>query len=60
MLETAEHTFDGGAAFVEGLAEATFPAPVALERDVGDRALLLDQVADAIAVIGAFGVDDEA
>ena len=56
VLNAAEHSLDGVAAFVKGLAEAAFPAPVALGRDVGDRALLLDQVADAFAVIGAVGV----
>ena len=60
VFESAEHALDGVAAFVEGLAEAAFPAPVALGQDVGDRALLLDQLADAIAVIGAVGVDDAA
>ena len=42
MLEAAEHALDSVAALVEGFAEAAFPAPVALGRDVGDRALLLD------------------
>ena len=60
VLEAAEHTLDRVAAFVESFAEAAFPAPVALGRDVGDRALLFDQVADAVAVIGAVGVDDAA
>ena len=60
VLETAEHALDGVAALVEGLAEAAFPAPVALRRDVGDRVLLLDQVTDAVAVIGAVGVDEAA
>ena len=49
VLEAAEHTLDGVAAFVEGLAEAAFPAPVALGRDVGDRALLFNQVAETRA-----------
>jgi len=53
VLETAELALDGIAALVEGLAEAAFPAPVTLGRDVGDRALLFDQVADAVAVISA-------
>ena len=56
VLEAAEHPLNGVAAFVEGFAKAVFPAPVALGRDVGDRALLFDQVADAVAVIGAVGV----
>ena len=60
VLETAEHALDGVAALVEAFAEAAFPASVALGRDVGDRALLLDQIADAVAVIGAVGVDETA
>jgi len=60
VLEAAEHPFDGVASLVEGFAEASFPAPVALGRNVGDGALFLDQVADAVAVIGAVGVDDTA
>ena len=60
VLEAAEHSLDGVAALVKGLAEAAFPAPVALGRDVGDRTLLLDQVTDAIAVISAIGMDDAA
>jgi hypothetical protein len=55
VLEAAEHPLDGVAALMEGLAEAAFPAPVALGRDVGKRALLLDQVTDAIAVISTKG-----
>ena len=60
VLETAEHALDGVAALVETFAEAAFPASVALGRDVGDRALLLDQVTAAVAVVGAVGVDDAA
>ena len=60
VFEAAEHSLDGVAALVKGFAQAAFPAPVALGRDVGDRALLLDQLTDAIAVIGAVGVDDAA
>ncbi len=48
------------AASVEGLAKAGFPDAIALGRDVGDRALVLDQVADAVAVIGAVGMDNAA
>ncbi len=60
VLEAAEHALDGVAALVEGLAEAAFPAPVGFGRDVGDRALLLDYVADAVAVVSAIGVNDAA
>jgi len=37
---------------IEPLAEAELPAPVALGRDVGRGALVLDQLADAIGVVG--------
>ena len=64
VFQAAEHALDGVATLVEGLveglAEAAFPGAVTLGRDVGDRALVLDQVADAVAVIGAIGVDDTA
>ena len=60
VFEAAEHALDGVAPFVEGFAEAAFPAAVAFGRDVGDRTLFLDQVADAVAVIGAVGMDDAA
>ena len=56
VLEAAEHALDGVAAFAEGLAEAAVPKTVAFGRDVGDRALLLDQIANAVAVVGAVGV----
>lgn len=60
VFEAAEHAFDGVAAFVEGLAETAFPAPVALGRDVGDSSLRFDQITDAVAVIGAVGMNDAA
>ena len=60
VLETAQHALDSVAAPVVAFAEAAFPASVALGRDVGDRALLLDQIADAVAVIGPVGMDDAA
>ena len=40
FLEATEHPLDGVAALAEGFAEAAFPAPVALGRDVGDRSAL--------------------
>src|SRR5690606_28878505 len=55
-----EHALDGIAALVERTAEAAFPAPVGLWRDVRNRLLALDQIADAIAVIGAVGMDNAA
>ena len=60
VFQAAEHAFDGVAALVEGLAEAALPDAIALGWDVGDRALVLDQIADAVAVVGAVGVDDAA
>lgn len=60
VLEAAEHPLDGVATLVEGLAEAAFPAPIALGRDIGNGTLILDQVADAVAVVGTIGMDDAA
>lgn len=53
VFQTAEHALDGVAAFVEGLAEAAFPDAITLGRDVGDGTLILDDVADAVAVVSA-------
>ena len=58
VLEATEHALDGVTALVEGFAEAAFPGAIALGRDVGNGALLLDDVADAVAVVSAVGVDD--
>jgi hypothetical protein len=58
VFEAAEHALDGVAALVEGLAEAAFPDAVALGRDVGDGTLILNDIADAVAVVGAVGMDD--
>lgn len=52
--------FDGVAAFVERPGEAAFPAPVGLGRDVRNRALALDQLADRVAVIGLVAKHDGA
>ncbi len=60
VFQAAEHALDGVAALVEGLAEAAFPAAVGFGRDVGDCALLFDNIADTVAVIGAVGVNDAA
>src|SRR2546430_8750921 len=51
VLQLREEALDQVALAVEALAEAGFPAPVALGRD-GRGALVLDQLADAIGVIG--------
>ncbi len=58
VLEAAEHALDGVATLVEGFAETGFPHSGALWRDVRDRALVLDQVAGAVGVVSAVGVDD--
>jgi hypothetical protein len=60
VFEAADHALDGVAALVECLAEAAFPHAVALGWDVWDCALLLDQVAEAVAVVWAVGVNDAA
>lgn len=60
MLQLREEALDQVALAVEALAEAGFPAPVALRRDVGRGALVLDQLADAIGVIGFVGQHDGA
>jgi hypothetical protein len=52
VLQLREEALDQVALAVEALAEAGFPAPVALGRDVGRGALVLDQLADAIGVVG--------
>ncbi len=60
VLKAAEHPLDGVAAPVERLAEAAFPASVALGWDVWNRTLNLDQVTDAVAVVSAVGMDETA
>ena len=60
VFQAAEYALDGVAAPVEGAAEAAFPDAAAFGRDVGDGTLALNQVADAIAVIGAVDVNDAA
>ena len=46
-----EEPLDQVALTVERLAEAVFPASVALWRDIGRRALFLDQCANAVGVV---------
>jgi len=55
VLQLGEEALDEVALAVEALAEAWLPAPVALRRDVGCGALFLDQLADAVGVIGLVG-----
>ena len=60
MLQLREEALDQVALAVESLAEARLPAPVALRRDIGRGTLLLDQIADAVGVIGLVGQHDGA
>ncbi len=60
MLQLGEEAFDQVALAVEPLAEAGLPAAVALRRDVGRGALVLDQRADAVGVVGLVGQYDGA
>ena len=60
MLELAEEALDQVAFTVERLAEAGFPFAIGFGRDVGHRALRLDQVANAIGVISLVGQNDGA
>ena len=52
MLELAEEALDKVALAIERLAEAGLPFAVGLGGDIGHCALRLDQVANAVAVIG--------
>jgi hypothetical protein len=52
VLQLGEEVLDQVTLTVEMLAEARFPTPVALRRDVGRSALFLDQRPDAVSVIG--------
>jgi hypothetical protein len=60
VLQLGEEPLDQVALAVEPLAEAGLPAPVALWRDVGRGALRVDQLADAIGVVGFVGQYDGA
>jgi hypothetical protein len=52
VLQLREEPLDQVTLAVEALAEAGLPSSVALGWDVGHGALALDQVADAIGVVG--------
>lgn len=52
MLQLGEVPLDQVALAVEPLAEAGLPASVAFGRDIGCGALTLDQLTDAVGVIG--------
>jgi hypothetical protein len=60
VLQLGEEALDQIALAIKPLAEAGFPAPVALGRDVGRGALVLDQHADAVGVVSLVGQDDSA
>lgn len=51
-LELAEEPLDQIALAIEPLAEAWFPFAIGFGRGVGHPALALDEVADAIGIIG--------
>lgn len=53
VLEASEHALDGIAPAVEDRAEARFPAPIALGRNVGRRVPRLDSRAHCIRVVAA-------
>lgn len=60
MLQLGEEALDQIALAVEALAEAGFPAPIAFRRDVGRGALILDQLADTVGIVGLVGQHDRA
>lgn len=60
MLKLGEEPLDQIALAVEPLTEARLPLAVALRRDVRCGTLILDQLADAIGVIGFVGEHDRA
>lgn len=60
MLEFAKKALDLIAFAVERPAEARLPLAIGFGRDVGDRALTLDQVADAARIIGFVAKHDRA
>jgi hypothetical protein len=60
VLQLGEEPLDQVALAVEPLAEAWFPATVALGWDVRRGALLLDQFADAVGIVSLVGEYDGA
>ena len=60
MLQFAEEALDLVAFAVERLREAGSPLSVGLGRDVRDRALAFDQVADGVAIISLVAENDGA
>src|ERR1700712_2332336 len=57
IFQPAEHALDRVAVAVEHLAEAAFPAPGSLGRNVRDATLAFDLLADSVGVIGPIGHD---
>jgi hypothetical protein len=60
VFELAKEALDQVALSIEDLAEARLPFAIGFGRNVRHRPLRLDQVADAIGVIGLVGKDDGA
>ena len=60
MLQLREEALDQVAFAVKPLAEAGLPASVALGRNIGRGTLVLDQLANAVGVIGFVGEHDGA
>lgn len=60
VLDHAKEALDEVTSSIEALSKAGFPFAIGFGPDVGHRALLFVQVADAIGVIGLVGQDDGA
>lgn len=60
MLKLGKEALDEVALAVEPPAEAGLPSPIALGRNVGRGTLVLDQLADAVGVVGLVGQHDGA
>ena len=60
VLQLGEEALDKISFAIEAFAEARLPAPVALRRDVGRCAPLLEQFADAVGVVSLIGQHDGA
>jgi hypothetical protein len=58
VFQFREEPLDEVALAVEPLAEAWLPLPIALWRDIGRGTLVLDQLADAVGVVGLVGKDN--
>jgi hypothetical protein len=58
VLELAQEVLDEVALTIEHLAETGFSFAIGFGRDVGRRALFLDQRADAVGIVGLVGKHD--